>query len=220
MGLDTSSFGYHDIYGLDDELLQMVPQPVQAVLLLFPITQQVEQMRIEEDEKVQQRAGAGEGGSLWFKQTVRRSRRRALPILCRRSLTLFWTSIHLAEHPQIGNACGTIGLLHSIANSTARDAVSPSSPLATLLARAAPLDPLARAKLLSESRELETAHSVTASAGQTAAPAATDDVNLHFVCFVRDNNARLVELDGRRRGVLDRGECPTQDDLLKVSVAQ
>lgn len=30
-----------DVYGVDDALLQMVPQPVRAVLLLFPISQAV-----------------------------------------------------------------------------------------------------------------------------------------------------------------------------------
>ncbi|XP_050416730.1 ubiquitin carboxyl-terminal hydrolase [Patella vulgata] len=32
-----------DIYGLDDEILAMVPQPVDAIILLFPSTEKVEQ---------------------------------------------------------------------------------------------------------------------------------------------------------------------------------
>jgi ubiquitin carboxyl-terminal hydrolase L3 len=32
---------FHDVFGLDEDLLAMVPQPVLAVLLLFPITEQV-----------------------------------------------------------------------------------------------------------------------------------------------------------------------------------
>jgi hypothetical protein len=32
----SSSFAFHDVYGLDEELLMMLPQPVQAMVLLFP----------------------------------------------------------------------------------------------------------------------------------------------------------------------------------------
>jgi ubiquitin carboxyl-terminal hydrolase L3 len=32
---------FQDVWGLDAELLQMIPKPVAAVLLLFPITENV-----------------------------------------------------------------------------------------------------------------------------------------------------------------------------------
>jgi ubiquitin carboxyl-terminal hydrolase L3 len=50
----------------------MVPQPVKAVVLLFPITEKYEELRKEEDAKI-----AKEGQHpvdptiLWIKQTVR-----------------------------------------------------------------------------------------------------------------------------------------------------
>ena len=40
MGM-TGSYQFHDVFGLDPELLAMIPQPVLAVLLLFPITNNV-----------------------------------------------------------------------------------------------------------------------------------------------------------------------------------
>lgn len=41
LGLPAEEAECYDVYGLDDELLAMVPQPVLAVLFLYPLTAQV-----------------------------------------------------------------------------------------------------------------------------------------------------------------------------------
>lgn len=188
MGLDTSRFAFHDIFGLDPELLQLVPQPVQAVLLLFPLTGEADKVRKEEDAGVQEAVTAEEQGQvMWFKQTI-------------------------------GNACGTIGLLHALANTEATSAIRTDSPLESLLQKARPLAPRERADLLTKSKELESVHAQTASAGQSAAPEDLDDVLLHFVCFIRDREGNLVELDGGRKGPVKRGKVPSQDELLPKAV--
>ncbi len=90
----------------------------------------------------------------------------------------------------------------------------PSSDLSALLESAIPLKPLQRAELLYESKALESAHQSAASKGDTAAPPAESNVDLHYVCFVKSKNNHLWELDGRRKGPLDRGVLGPEDDVL------
>lgn len=110
-----------------------------------------------------------------------------------------------------------MGLLHSLANTSVRSSLPSSSPLAKLISEAVPLNPIQRAELLTKSKELESAHTTAASSGQSVTPSAEDPIDLHFTCFVRDPEAKqLVELDGRRKGPVNRGvSLPTQEDLLE-----
>jgi len=39
-------------------------------------------------------------------------------------------------------------------------------------------------------------------------------VDLHYVCFVKDANNHLWEMDGRRKGPLDRGQIGEDEDVL------
>jgi ubiquitin carboxyl-terminal hydrolase L3 len=41
-----------DVYGLDDEMLDMVPKPVASLLLLFPITAKVLELEKEKQEQI------------------------------------------------------------------------------------------------------------------------------------------------------------------------
>lgn len=50
--------------------------------------------------------------------------------------------------------------------------------------------------------------------GDTNAPAAEDNVDLHYVCFVKSENNNLWELDGRRKGPLNRGQLSADEDVL------
>ena len=45
----SSAFAFHDVYGLDEELLMMLPQPVQAMVLLFPSADAVRSGQTKED---------------------------------------------------------------------------------------------------------------------------------------------------------------------------
>ncbi|WFD21835.1 ubiquitinyl hydrolase 1 [Malassezia equina] len=179
LGLDRTKYAFHDVFGLDEELLAMVPAPVEAVLFLFPLTPATEAER--EQEKA-----ASDDHLLWFKQTI-------------------------------GNACGTIGLLHAVANSRARAALQAGSPLATLLDKAPSLTPEERTRVIAESHDLQQTHASLAAQGQSEAPAADEDVDLHFVAFVRSASGALIELDGRRSGPIVRATDVPEKGLLSAT---
>jgi ubiquitin carboxyl-terminal hydrolase L3 len=92
--------------------------------------------------------------------------------------------------------------------------IEPESDLSKLLQQAIPLKPRERADLLYESRALEAAHASAAQKGDTEAPQAETNVDLHFVCFVKSKENNLWEMDGRRTGPLNRGKLAEDEDVL------
>ncbi|KAH9777063.1 ubiquitin carboxyl-terminal hydrolase 3 [Citrus sinensis] len=165
LGLPAEEAECYDVYGLDDELLAMVPQPVLAVLFLYPLTAQ------EFSKNV-----------YFMKQTV-------------------------------GNACGTIGLLHAVGNVTSEIKFQADSFFDKFYKSTANLDPQERAAFLENDKEMEVAHSVAASAGDTEA---TDDVNDHFICFTCVDG-ELYELDGRKSGPISHGASSPSSLLLDAA---
>jgi ubiquitin carboxyl-terminal hydrolase L3 len=202
-GLVTKQARFVDIYGLDEELLAMVPKPVKAVVLLFPIDDEGDARRKAEDEKIAREGQPGVDNTiLWIKQTI-------------------------------GNACGTIGLIHALANSGVT--LTPTGPLQEFIFQCEDKTPLERAKLLETTPLFANIHAESASSKLNQSAAITD-TDLHFTCFIEAPDAdlrklaqggdvkekaksdmestglRLVELDGRRAGPVDHGECK---DFLK-----
>jgi ubiquitin carboxyl-terminal hydrolase L3 len=92
--------------------------------------------------------------------------------------------------------------------------------LENLLKTAIPRAPAERAELLYESESLETAHQAAATEGDTSAPSADDRVDLHFVTFVKSKDNHLWEMDGRRKGPLDRGTLSESEDVLSERALQ
>jgi ubiquitin carboxyl-terminal hydrolase L3 len=181
----SQHLGFQDVWSIDDsDLLAFVPRPAHALLLIFPVSETYEKFRREEDESKTEYSGSGE------------------------SEPVVWYK------QTIGNACGLIGLLHAVSNGAAKSHIEKNSDLHQLLADAIPLKPHERADLLYESHALESAHQSAATGGDTAAPSADDKVDLHFVCFMKAEDGHLWELDGRRKGPLDRGELPKEEDVL------
>ncbi|KAM0273559.1 hypothetical protein ACHAQH_008256 [Verticillium albo-atrum] len=183
----SSALQIHDVYSLTDpDLLSFIPRPALALLLVFPVSATYESHRLAEDALLDEYKGHGESD----------------PVIWFRQT--------------IRNACGLMGLLHAVANGPAREYIEKSSDLDTLLQQALPLHPAERAALLEKSTALANAHRNAASQGDTSAPEATDDVDLHYVCFVKTADGTFWELDGRRKGPLQRGQLEESEDVLST----
>ena len=108
-------------------------------------------------------------------------------------------------------------LLSSInSSSTKTQLTAKSTPLDTLISTALPLRPDARAHVLETTSTLASAHASAASQGDTAAPEASARVDLHYVAFIKSKENNLWELDGSRRGPLNRGKLSEGEDLLSA----
>ena len=176
---------FYDIYSLDEpELLAHIPRPVLALLVIIPLTPAWDRNRKAEDAGKSDYAGFGPEE----------------PVI--------WFK------QTIGNACGSIGLLHSAINGPAADFVQPDSDLAAIRSRAIPLRMTERANMLYNSVPFELAHKSVEEAGDTlATSAATEHVGQHFVAFVK-TEGKLWELEGDRKGPLERGSLADGEDVL------
>ncbi|TVY52758.1 Ubiquitin carboxyl-terminal hydrolase isozyme L3 [Lachnellula cervina] len=181
----SPALSFHDVYSITDpDMLAFVPRPAAALLLVFPVSASYETSRMGEDKDKPEYEGKGEGEPVVWYKQT------------------------------IRNACGLIGILHALSNGLATNFIEPDSDLHKLVKNAIPLAPAQRADLLYNSQALENAHQSAATQGDSAAPGAEDDIDLHYVCFVKDEKSNLWELDGRRKGPLNRGELGVDEDVL------
>lgn len=104
----------------------------------------------------------------------------------------------------VGNACGTVGLLHCLMNARSHLTLPPGCYLDTFEKKTAELTVEERAKFLEEDDEIEATHSAVADLGQSEQIPIDEDVNSHFVCFTHCDG-HLYELDGRKGRPINHG---------------
>ncbi|KAK0733501.1 ubiquitin carboxyl-terminal hydrolase-like protein isozyme L3 [Lasiosphaeria miniovina] len=194
----SPDLAFYDVWSLDEpSLLAHIPRPAHALLVIVPLTDAWNQEREREDvadySYYYDKEGDGSGSEhkqpppvIWFKQTI-------------------------------GEACGSIGMLHCAINGAAAQFIVPSSALDKIRTDALPLAMDDRAQMLYDSQPFEDAHASVAAMGDTVAPpVGVNGVHTgqHFIAFVKGDDGHLWELEGSRRGPIDRGQLAEDEDVL------
>ena len=184
LGFETNLYEFVDVFSTDEWALEMIPQPVAAVLMLYPLTD-VQESSTGDDVVALEDAQ----DKVWFIKQ------------------------------RIGNACGTIGLLHALMNIPEPIRIfTQKSWLADFQGDCPiPLDPVTKAETLEADSKIATLHdqATSSESNQTNRGNLDDQLITHFVAMVCVND-KLYELDGRKAGPVYHGPT-TQATLLKDS---
>lgn len=177
---------FHDVYSITDaDMLAFLPQPIYAVIMLFPITEGYENHRHQQDAgKPAVYQNENYQDIKWFKQTI-------------------------------GNACGLYALLHILSNLPSdfiiKNLILNETFLCQLKSTSTTEDVSKLVDNLEQNIQLDSNYG---NQGQTEAPEADTSVNLHFITFVKGKDNHLYELDGRRKGPVDLGESVADNNIL------
>ncbi|XP_066255998.1 ubiquitin carboxyl-terminal hydrolase [Euwallacea similis] len=179
-----------DVYDLEPEALVWVPQPVIALILLFPCSDKFYDHAQKEAEQIKEKGQTLVNDLIYMKQYV-------------------------------SNACGSIALIHCVANNADRLDLQ-DGVFKKILEEAKNLTPEERGQMLSQSNsnseayKLITAHQELAMEGQTEVNP-NEQVNHHFVALVR-KGGYLYELDGRKEFPVNHG--PTNEETFLQDAAK
>lgn len=187
----SKKLSFYDVYSVhDDDIMAMVPRPVYALLATIPMNEAWKKNRDVEDTHIQWYNGAGPEEPVIWFQQT------------------------------ITHGCGLIGFLHCVCNGVPSKMVVPGSELADFLERAVPLGMDDRAKLLSESALMYEASEAVAIKGDTEPLQPDIDTGNHFVALVKARDGHLWELEGSRKGPLDRGALREGEDAFSERALQ
>eukprot|EP00501_MAST-03F_sp_TOSAG23-6_P001619 GSMAST32.ASY1.ANO1.1686.1 assembled CDS len=180
MGMQ-SSFEWVDVFGLDPELLCMVPKPCVAVCLLYP------SKNISGPRRSEYRNNSSIDKTLGSK-------------------TFFVKQLSC-----FGNACGTIGMVHALSNNHLYNPNFELAPgiLHDFIDSHQKESPSQKGQLLADAKPIHEVSEESASdesLSQTAAPDRDERVDAHFIVFVCINGI-LVEFDGCQDFPVPHGKC-------------
>jgi ubiquitin carboxyl-terminal hydrolase L3 len=180
----SPSLEFHDVYSLDSQA-ELAHIPRPALALLVIIPLTTSWARNRETEDADKGSYTG----------------------CGNNEPVIWFK------QTIGHACGSIGLLHSVINGPAVELIIPDSDLDKIRKAAIPLQMDRRAEMLHNNTAFETAHESVEQQGDSYTDEEVKREGGHFVSFVK-SGGKLWELEGNRKGPLDRGALEEDEDVL------
>ena len=208
----SDCYAIGEVYGLDEDLLALVPQPVYAVIVALEKTKEKEE------------AAAADGTTLLLAtDTSNNTNNNTTPL-----------PFYMKQEGSLDNACGIIACLHSIYNQPAAvletRMIVPDSVLAQFQIATIHQTPHERSRALEQFAQFRTVHRTFAQQGQSAAILHNQNqVHHHYVAFVVWQG-QLYELDGTRpegpRRIESAGtsafgsESSSSCDVLRGAIAE
>merc|ERR1712130_519022 len=177
MGL-PGDYAFCDIYGLDPELLNFVPQPVLAVMLLFPSSEKIKDFKMKQMEELTKSP-----------QKINKD--------------LFY----LHQHDDIGNACGTIAMMHALTNNhLSKNFELKDSALSKFMESTKGMDWSERGWALLKAKDIqEGSQQAAKDKDDNQTDVHKTEVNAHFITFIR-KDGELWEMDGRKKFPVSHGK--------------
>lgn len=114
----------------------------------------------------------------------------------------------------VSNACGTVALIHALANNKETLEIDCEKAFGKYLANTQALSPEERAEYLKTDDSITSAHSESAHEGQTETPSIEEELELHFIAYIQKDGF-LYELDGAKEFPIKHGPA-CADDILEV----
>jgi ubiquitin carboxyl-terminal hydrolase L3 len=197
----SPSLEFQDVLSLDDkDLLDFLPRPAYALILVFPTTDAYECRVTEEDRSLEPYEAGGD--VLFFKQTINKAcgLYAILHAVCNGDAV-----------DQLSNVLIQTGLVR-----LADMLEAPNSTIDKIRQQASFLSVDECARVLEDNQDLEKAYAEVAQQGDTEAPSnPEDEVEFHYICFVKArDDGHLYQIDGDRKRSIDLGGMDVDEDVL------
>eukprot|EP01120_Amphizonella_sp_Union-15-10_P008871 TRINITY_DN3279_c0_g1_i1.p1 TRINITY_DN3279_c0_g1~~TRINITY_DN3279_c0_g1_i1.p1 ORF type:complete len:289 (+),score=65.90 TRINITY_DN3279_c0_g1_i1:60-926(+) len=178
----NKTWSFCDCFGLTPDVLNFVPTPCLALLLLFPTS------KLKDDKKKQEEIISEKGQHLSEKVYFMKQK--------------------------VGMACGSIAVIHAVANNRDLIELDEKHGLGKFLAETKDKTAEERGVMLGLDENITSIHKTVSNKGQTSAKDFVK-TDFHFICFT-EIDGHLYELDGTKQFPINHG-ATTKEKMLQDS---